>query len=164
MSGFCDPMDYSPPGSSVQGDSPGKNTGVGCPCLLQGIFLSQGSNPGLLHCRWLLYQLSHQGSPFGLYLHKNEDASKGGRWLDFLLAKCCCESVSPCVSTGLSAWHVGDIQGVMTMLMMTIIMVMTTATVIVTTIVSWVLIQDWAPAKAFIIRISLGSHNRFPWD
>ena len=42
------PMDYSPPGSSVHGDSPGKNTGVGCHALLQGIFLTQGSNPCLL--------------------------------------------------------------------------------------------------------------------
>ena len=39
-------------------DSPGKNTGVGCHFLLQGIFLTQGSNPGLLHCRKILYQLS----------------------------------------------------------------------------------------------------------
>ena len=36
-------------------DSPGKNTGVGCHFLLQGIFLTQGSNPHLLHCRWILY-------------------------------------------------------------------------------------------------------------
>ena len=42
-------------------DSPGKNTGVGCRALLQGIFLTQGSNPGLLHCRQVLYHLSHQG-------------------------------------------------------------------------------------------------------
>ena len=35
--------------------SPGKNTGVGCYLLLQGIFPTQGSNPGLLHCRWILY-------------------------------------------------------------------------------------------------------------
>ena len=40
----------------------GKNTGVGCHFLLQGIFLTQGSNPGLLHCRQTLYHLSHQGS------------------------------------------------------------------------------------------------------
>ena len=40
---------------------PGKNIGVGCHSLLQGIFLTQGSNPGLLHCRWILYRLSHQG-------------------------------------------------------------------------------------------------------
>ena len=96
-------MDCSPPGSSVYGDSPGKNTGVGCHALLQGIFPTQGSNPrspalqvdsllseppgkpkntgvgsvslpqgnfptqesnqGLLHCRWILYHLSHQRSP-----------------------------------------------------------------------------------------------------
>ena len=43
--------------------SPGKNTGVGCHSLLQGIFLTQGSNMGLLHCRQVIYQLSHQGSP-----------------------------------------------------------------------------------------------------
>ena len=44
-------------------DSPGKNTGVGCHALLQGIFPTQGSNPGLPYCRRVLYQLSHQGSP-----------------------------------------------------------------------------------------------------
>ena len=60
---FCDPMDYSPPGSSIRGDSPGKNTGVGCLTLLQGIFPIQGSNQGLPHCRRILYCLSHQGSP-----------------------------------------------------------------------------------------------------
>ena len=44
---LCNPMDCSPPGSSVHEDSPGKNTGVGCHALLQGIFLTQGSNPHL---------------------------------------------------------------------------------------------------------------------
>ena len=53
---------YSPPGSSVCGDSSGKNTGVGCHALLQGIFSTQGPNPGLLHRRQILYHLSHQGS------------------------------------------------------------------------------------------------------
>ena len=43
------------PGSSVHGDSRGKNTGVGCHFLLQGIFLTQELNPGLLHCRQILY-------------------------------------------------------------------------------------------------------------
>ena len=52
----------APPGSSDHGDSPGKNTGVGCHALFQGIFPTQGSNPGILHCRWILYHLSHQGS------------------------------------------------------------------------------------------------------
>ena len=44
-------------------DSPGQNTGVGRLSLLQGIFPIQGSNPGLLHCRQILYQLSHKRSP-----------------------------------------------------------------------------------------------------
>ena len=44
-------------------NSPGQNTGVGSHSLLQGIFLTQGLNPGLPHCGWILYHLSHQGSP-----------------------------------------------------------------------------------------------------
>ena len=60
---LCDPTDCSPPGSSVHGDSPGKNTGVGCHALLQGIFPTQGLNPGLPHCRQILYHLSHPWSP-----------------------------------------------------------------------------------------------------
>ena len=44
-------------------DSPVKNTGVGCHTLLQGIFPTQGSNPGPPHCRQIVYHLSHQGSP-----------------------------------------------------------------------------------------------------
>ena len=46
---LCNPMDCSLPGSSVLGDSPDKNTGVDCHAVLQGIFLTQGSNPCLLH-------------------------------------------------------------------------------------------------------------------
>ena len=42
---------------------PGKNTGVNCHALLQGIFPTQESNQGLLYCRQILYHLSHQGSP-----------------------------------------------------------------------------------------------------
>ena len=61
---LCDPMDCSPSGSFVHGDSPSKNTGVGCHAHLQGIFPTQGWNPGLLHCRQILYCLSHQGGPF----------------------------------------------------------------------------------------------------
>ena len=45
------------------GNSPGKNTGVGNHSLLQGIFLSQGSNPGLPHCRQTLYRLNHLAPP-----------------------------------------------------------------------------------------------------
>ena len=44
-------------------NSPAQNTGVGSLSLLQGIFPTQGSNPGLLHWRQILYQLSHKGSP-----------------------------------------------------------------------------------------------------
>ena len=43
-------------------NSPGQNTGVGSLSLLQGIVPTQGSNPGLPHCSWILYQLSHWGS------------------------------------------------------------------------------------------------------
>ena len=60
---LCDPTDCSPPGSSVHEDSPGKNTAVGCHFLLQGIFPSQGLNPGLPHCQCILYCLRYQGSP-----------------------------------------------------------------------------------------------------
>ena len=41
-------------------NSPGQNTGMGSLALLRGIFPTQGSNPGLPHCRWVLYQLSHK--------------------------------------------------------------------------------------------------------
>ena len=51
---LCDPMDCSPPGSSVHADSLGENTGVGSHSFLQGIFLTQGSNLGLPHCRQIL--------------------------------------------------------------------------------------------------------------
>ena len=65
---LCNPMDCSLPGSCIHGILQARvleSTGVGCHCLLQGIFLTQGSNPGLLHCncRQTLYRLSHQGSP-----------------------------------------------------------------------------------------------------
>ena len=50
-------------------NSPCLNIGVGNLSLLQGIFPTQGSNPGLPHCRWILYQLSHKGSSlFYLFL------------------------------------------------------------------------------------------------
>ena len=63
---LCDRVGWSPLGSSVHGDSPGKNTGVGCRALLQGIFPTQGANLGLPHCRWILYHLRHQGN---IYIH-----------------------------------------------------------------------------------------------
>ena len=54
-----------PHGLCSSWNSPGQNTGVGSLSLLQGIFPTQGSNPGLPYCqwRWAFYQLSHEGSP-----------------------------------------------------------------------------------------------------
>ena len=60
---LCDSMDCSQPGSSILGNSPSENTGMGCHALLPGIFPTQGLNPGLLHCRQILYCLNCQGSP-----------------------------------------------------------------------------------------------------
>ena len=73
-----DPMDCSLPGSSIHGDSPGKNTGVGCHALLQGIFATQKSNPGILHCRRIVYHLSNQESPFCAYETLNNKNSMVG--------------------------------------------------------------------------------------
>ena len=53
-----------------------KNTGVGSLSLLQQIFLTQESNWGLLHCRWILYQLSYQGSLIDT--EKNQVTARGG--------------------------------------------------------------------------------------
>ena len=66
---LCDLMDGSPPGSPVHGDSPGKNTRVGCHALLQGVFPTQGWNPGLQIYRQILYCLIHEGSPYLSILH-----------------------------------------------------------------------------------------------
>ena len=60
---ICDPMDCGRPGSSAHGDSPGKNTGMGCHVLLWGISPTQGSNPGLPNRKQILYCLNPQGSP-----------------------------------------------------------------------------------------------------
>ena len=61
---ICSPIDFSPSGSSIQVTLQARILEwVGSLSLLQGIFPTQGSNPGLLHCRWILYQLSHKGSP-----------------------------------------------------------------------------------------------------
>ena len=72
-------------------DSPGQNTGVGCLSLLQGIFPTQGSSPGLPHCRWILYQLSHQGSPiFKEMTHLWYDFHITGLCEVFLALACAC--------------------------------------------------------------------------
>ena len=59
---------------SLPAEPPGKpkNTGVGSLSLLQGIFPTQESNQGLLHCKWILYQLSYQGSPIMAVVVENE--------------------------------------------------------------------------------------------
>ena len=64
MSNSVQPYALQPTRLLCPWDSPGKSTGMGCHFLLQGIFPTQGSNPGLPHCRQTLYHLSHQGSPF----------------------------------------------------------------------------------------------------
>ena len=63
---LCDPMDNSPPGSAVHGDSPGGNSRVGLPWPPPRDLPNQGLNPGLPHCRQAVYHLSHQGSPWVL--------------------------------------------------------------------------------------------------
>ena len=59
---LCNPVDCSHPGSSAHGILQLRilTNGMGCHSLLQGSFLIQGSNPGLWHCRLILYHLSHQ--------------------------------------------------------------------------------------------------------
>ena len=70
---FCESESHSvvsdslrPHGLYSPWNSPGQNTGVAI-SLIQGIFPAQGSNPNLLHSRWILYQLSRKGSPLLLY-------------------------------------------------------------------------------------------------
>ena len=68
----CNPMDCSPPSSSVHGIFfSSKNTGAGCHFFLQGIFLTQGSNPHLLHWQADSLPQSHLGSPLCVYIKGN---------------------------------------------------------------------------------------------
>ena len=70
-------------------NSPGQNIGVGSCSLLQGIFPTQGSNPGLPHCRQFLYQLSHKGSlsyqvsHLYIYIYERKYITKGSIWRIF---------------------------------------------------------------------------------
>ena len=64
MSDSSEPMEYSPPDSSVHGDFPGKNTRVDCHFLFQGIFPTQGWNLSLLHWQGSSLPLGDQGRPF----------------------------------------------------------------------------------------------------
>ena len=67
-------------------DFPRKDTGVGCHYLLQGIFPTQGSNPGLPYCRWILYHLSHRGST------KQDRSSDSGLGHMGISTLCCAQS------------------------------------------------------------------------
>ena len=72
-------MDCSLPGSSLHGDSPGKNTGVGCHFLLEGIFPTQGLNLGLLHWQVDSLPLSHWGSHgYVIYVYITEPTDQQG--------------------------------------------------------------------------------------
>ena len=64
-----DPVDCSSPGYSIHGDSPGKNTRVGCHALLQGIFPTQGLKPGLLHYRQILLLYEPPGKPIDIHTY-----------------------------------------------------------------------------------------------
>ena len=66
---LCNPVDRS----LCPENSPGRNTGMGCHFLLQGIFPTQGWSLGLLHCRQMLYHLSHQGNPYQCQININWD-------------------------------------------------------------------------------------------
>ena len=68
---LCDPHGLHSPWNS-----PGQNTGVGIHSLLQGIFPTQGSNPGLLRCRKILHQLSHKGGPCLIHSSTREVVNK----------------------------------------------------------------------------------------
>ena len=92
---LCNPIDCSPPGSSVHGDSPGKNTGGSCHALLQGIFPTQGQNPGRLHYKQILYHLSHQGSPFSRQEYWSRLPCLTLGWLVGLVSKSCQTLATP---------------------------------------------------------------------
>ena len=100
----CNPMDCSPAGPSVLGDSPNRNTGVGCHALLQGIFPTQGLNPRLPHWRQILYHLSYQGSPSLLLLHIRNQLTppqgvRKGNCCLFLLPPAAARfSINPCLN------------------------------------------------------------------
>ena len=73
-------------------NSPGQNSGVGSLSLLQGIFPIYGSNPGLLHCRQILYQLSHKGSPGSgvtIAMRFREVKKEKGKQLSFIKHRKC---------------------------------------------------------------------------
>ena len=79
-----DPMNCSPRSSSIHGDSPGKNTGVDCHALLQGIFPTQGWNLHLLHCRWMLYHwASGEAQKYRMTFLYVESKKKWYKWTSY---------------------------------------------------------------------------------
>ena len=121
MSDSWDPMDCSPPRLLCPWDFPGKDTGAGCCFPLQGILPTQGSNPSLLRCRWILYhwamniKLVTHGKPVKQYVkkicllkmpfwwNKSYCCEKGEdgnfQWLNFfLVVKMCFKLLSFCIT------------------------------------------------------------------
>ena len=99
MSDSLWPHGLSPARLLHPGDFPGKNTGVDCHFLFQGIFLTQGSNPGFPYCRQTLYHLSHQIPPGPLANSKNNNWTTPIHWelwLDVVI-----QSLSPVQPHGL---------------------------------------------------------------
>ena len=82
-------------------NSPGQNTGVHSCSLLQGIFLTQGSNPDVPHCKQILSQLSHQGSPLLL----DWDLYNGFSWFSVLWIQTRIYSTGPRFGLGLKLHH-----------------------------------------------------------
>ena len=99
---LCNPMDCNPPGSSVHGDSPGKNAEVGSRALLQATFPTQGSNPRplwVLHCRQILRCWATRTAPLSPVVminftcQLNQAAGCPGIWSKYY-SGCVCECVS----------------------------------------------------------------------
>ena len=86
--GSCQPRSPTLQADSLPAEPQGKpkNTAVGSLCLLQWIFPTQESNWGLLHCRWILYQLSYQGSPLHMVIYMFQCYCLS--WSHWLLPRC----------------------------------------------------------------------------
>ena len=93
MSDSLRPLRLQPTRLLCPWDFPGNSTGVDCHFLLQGIFPTQGSNPGLPHCRQTLYRLSHQGSPMPGNAHSKVKEEAKKTELPNNVFKCCSQSV-----------------------------------------------------------------------